>query len=115
MDFELHGWIKRNSSLEVAPLVIYFGGNAQNSSTTFNYYNENNIFEYFSGYNVLYVDYPGYGLSVGQPSSKSLLESGLTIYDYASKLEEDTSENLSSDGFYSMPKENINEKKDKNS
>ena len=31
----------------------------------------------------------------------------LNGFDYASKSEKDTSENLSSDGFYSMPKENI--------
>ena len=85
-NLELHGWIKKNSNLEVAPLVIYFGGNAQNSSTTFNYYKNNDIFKYFDGYNVLYVDYPGYGLSVGNPSGKNLLDAGLTIYDYASKL-----------------------------
>lgn len=98
-DFELHGWIKRNTNKEVAPLVIYFGGNAQNSSSTFNYFETNETFKYFDSYNVLYVDYPGYGLSVGNPTSTKLLESGLTIYDYASKLEYVDKDNIIIFGF----------------
>lgn len=98
-DFELHGWIKKNSNKDVAPLVIYFGGNAQNSSTTFKYYTDNDVFKYFDNYNILYVDYPGYGLSVGNPSSALLLESGLTIYDYASKLDYVDKNNIIIFGF----------------
>lgn len=82
----LHGWLKENTEKEVAPLVIFFGGNAQNSSNTcINFYN-NSIYQYFEGYNFLIVDYPGYGLSEGKPSDKTMFDAGLSIYDYALNL-----------------------------
>jgi len=86
-DYILHGWLKRNSDFDVSPLVIYFGGNAQNSSRSFSNYNDDNFFKYFGNYNVLYVDYPGYGLSTGKPTGSSILQAGLDIYDYATELE----------------------------
>ena len=97
--WNLHGWIKRNSDLEKAPLVIYFGGNAQNSSHTFDNFNDENFFKYFEEYNVLYVDYPGYGLSTGSPSGSNLLEAGLIVYDYVDNLEFVDKENIIILGF----------------
>ncbi len=84
---KLNGWLKYNTEKNPAPLLIYLGGNSQNASSTFyNFYN-NNIFNYFENYNVLYVDYPGYGFSSGNPSEKSLFEAALNIYDYAYNLD----------------------------
>ena len=57
----LNWWIYYNNpKWEKSPLVIYFGGNAQNSSNTMAYYFDSWIFEYFGWYNVLMVDYPEY-------------------------------------------------------
>lgn len=95
----LHGWLKRNTELEIAPLVIYYGGNAQNSSRTFSNYDDNNFFNYFSGYNLLYIDYPGYGLSDGVPSANNILKAGLDIYDYAYDLDYVDKDNIIILGF----------------
>lgn len=83
----LHGWIKKDIQNEVAPLLIFFGGNAQNSSNTCMTFVRNNVFEYFEGYHFLIVDYPGYGLSEGNPSDVTMFEAALNIYDYVTKLE----------------------------
>lgn len=83
----LRGWIKYNSKEQKAPLVIFFGGNAQNTSNNCLYFSNNNLFSYFEGYNFMSVDYPGYGLSKGSPSEKSMFKMALNVYDYASNLE----------------------------
>lgn len=81
----LSGWIKYTDK-EKSPLVIFFGGNAQNSSNTCINFLNNDLFKYFNGYNLLIVDYPGYGLSDGYPSDKTMFDASLKIYDYASQL-----------------------------
>lgn len=84
----LRGWIRDNTSLdEKAPLLIFCGGNAQNSSNTALYYLKNDIYKYFEGYNVLLYDYPEYGLSDGKISDKTLLDSAIKVYDYAKELD----------------------------
>lgn len=85
---KLNGWIKYNfDKNEKRPLLIYFLGNSMNSATTCYSYYMNGIFEYFNGYNVLIVDYPGYGYSKGTPSDKSFFKASLNIYDYAVNLD----------------------------
>ena len=81
----LSGWIKFNRpKTEKAPLVIYFGGNAQSSANTMRAFEVDGKFSStFKGYNFMYVDYPGYGLSTGEPSDKSLFDAGIKTYDYA--------------------------------
>jgi len=86
-DFTLRGWLKYNCyKNKKSPLVIMYGGNAQNSSSVFaNYYNKQ-VFDYYQGYNVLMVDYPGYGKSDNKiHNQKDLFEKVLKVYDYASK------------------------------
>ena len=78
----LCGWMKYNvDKNEVAPLLIFFGGNAQNSSATCLNYQENDIYKYYNEYNFLMVDYPGYGISDGTPSDKNMFEAATLIYD----------------------------------
>ncbi len=85
---KLTGWIKYDSNKnEKKPLIIYFPGNTMNASTTCYDYYINNIFERFSGYNILIMDYPGYGNSEGTPSDKSFFKTALNTYDYATSLE----------------------------
>ena len=44
-------------------------------------------YKYFEGYNLMIIDYPGYGLSDGKPSDKTMFDSALKVYDYASQLD----------------------------
>lgn len=81
----LQGWIKFNKPKEEkSPLIIYFGGNAGNSSAQMNSFNHAQMFQtYFPEFNFMTVDYPGYGLSTGEPSDDTMFEAGEQIYDYA--------------------------------
>lgn len=96
----LYGWMKiNNSKEEKSPLVIMFGGNAQNSSNTCMNFYKNNVFEIFTGYNFLVVDYPEYGLSTGKVSEKSMFEAANKIYEYAENLEYVDNDNIVVLGF----------------
>ena len=90
----ISGWLKYNVEDEVAPLVIFCGGNAQNSSNTCLNYKIADRYKYFEGYNVLMFDYPEYGLSDGKISDKTMLDSVLKVYDYAKNLECVDNENI---------------------
>lgn len=76
------GWLLHNVSGN-APLVLYYGGNSDNSSARMMWFKENvKGLEAFSGCNFAFVDYPGYGSSDGSPSDESLKSFGLSVYDY---------------------------------
>ncbi len=83
----LHGWLRRNSEEDTAPLLLFFGGNGQNSSNAMQLLEAMGSFSYFEGHHVLFVDYPGYGLSEGSPSENSLFAAASEVYDYAAKLD----------------------------
>ena len=70
----------------IAPLVIYFGGNGECSYRFMRQRDQNGIWRYFSGYNVLFVDYEGYGLNDGAPHYLKMYEQSLAVFDYASLL-----------------------------
>jgi uncharacterized protein len=72
----LRGWFVRNSALPESPLIIYFGGNAEEVSC--------NIFEAdgYNGWSLALINYRGYGLSEGKPGEKNLFNDSLEIYDY---------------------------------
>lgn len=79
---EYSGWLMHNAD-DGAPLVLYYGGNEDNSSARMAWLmEENDRLVTFSKCNFAYVDYPGYGKSAGVPSDKSLKEFGLAVYDY---------------------------------
>ena len=84
----LHGWLHRDPRVDCAPLLILYGGNSQNSSAWFRMFENTGAFRYFSGYDVLFIDYPGYGLSDGNPTEKSLFSAALAVYDYSKTLED---------------------------
>ena len=90
----LKGWFVNNTKNEKAPLLIFFGGNANNTSNLCMRFEIKNIFNYFENYNVLMVDYPGYGLSEGRPSDVTMFEAALSTYDYAEKLENVDKQNI---------------------
>lgn len=72
-----------NPKWEKKPLVIYFGGNAQNSSNTMLHFSKQWVFDYFDWYNVLMVDYPWYGYSEWTISEKAMLQAANDIYNWA--------------------------------
>jgi hypothetical protein len=72
----LRGWLVRGGG-SPAPLVIYFGGNAEEVSWLVELAGE------FAGWSLLLVNYRGYGESEGTPGEKKLLGDALAIYDYA--------------------------------
>ncbi|HKM35548.1 MAG TPA: hypothetical protein VJY54_12545 [Lachnospiraceae bacterium] len=77
----LSGWFLHNAD-KGAPLILYFGGNAENSATRIlRLVNTPEDLETFSGYNIAFIDYPGYGKSDGSPTDTSLKQYGLTVYD----------------------------------
>src|SRR5258706_10003641 len=72
----LRGWFVKGTVVP-APLVIYFGGNAEEVSWMAEF-GEN-----FPGWSLLLVNYRGYGESEGKPGERALLADALAIYDYA--------------------------------
>lgn len=74
---KLHGWLSKLNNTK-SPLVIYFGGNAEEVS----YLVKD---QKFKGYSILTMNYRGFGLSEGKPSEKSFFSDALEIYDYALK------------------------------
>jgi hypothetical protein len=73
---KLRGWLVKGDGAP-APLVIYFGGNAEEASWLVG------LADQFAGWSLLLVNYRGYGESEGKPGEKELLEDGLAIHDYA--------------------------------
>src|SRR5437762_4044779 len=70
----LHGWM-RIANATPAPVVIYFGGNAEEVSWT--------ITErrWPLGWTVVAVNYRGYGKSEGSPGETALVADAASIYD----------------------------------
>ena len=73
----IHAWHFKSG----APLVIYFGGNAEEVSWMINAASTE-----VPGASWLLLDYRGYGQSEGSPSEKALLADALALYDHAAKL-----------------------------
>ena len=69
----LHAW-----HLAGSPLVIYFGGNAEDVS-----WNMKHVAEQAPGVGWLLVDYRGYGASGGAPSEQALNADAIEWYDHA--------------------------------
>ena len=71
---QLAGWLVRHSA-SASPLLIYFGGNAEEVSWI--------VSQRFAGWSVLAINYRGYGDSEGEPGEAVLFRDALDIYDYA--------------------------------
>ncbi len=89
-EVNLSGWFWNLQKTEgPAPLVIFFTGNAQNSSNTmYHYYESGKMKDVFGGYNLMIVDYPGYGMSKGKPSDDSMFVASNYVFEYASNMQE---------------------------
>jgi pimeloyl-ACP methyl ester carboxylesterase len=93
-DVNLSGWFW-NRKGNKAPLVIFFQGNAQNSSKTmFQYFSSDELQDMLGEYNILIVDYPGYGLSGGKPSDDSMFTASDYIFNTAKNMQEVDPDNI---------------------
>lgn len=78
----LHAWhaASRGAGAQAAPLILYFGGNAEEVSWMLDGLGE------APGVAWLLVDYRGYGLSEGAPGEKELVADALQWFDHAMTL-----------------------------
>ena len=76
----LHGWlVKATPAPSPAPLLIYFGGNAEEVSWLASTAGQ------YAGWSLLMLNYRGYGRSEGKPGEAELFADALQIYDYAAR------------------------------
>jgi fermentation-respiration switch protein FrsA (DUF1100 family) len=68
---------------EKPPVVIYFGGNAEEVTAYVPQAREN-----YGERAVLFVNYRGYGASGGKPAEKSIVADGVELFDWVSKRPE---------------------------
>lgn len=81
----LHGWLVTPQNTAPAPLVLYFGGNAEEVSYMLEAIGDP-VRGNTPGFAWLLVNYRGYGASEGSPSQSGLVADALALYDYAAKL-----------------------------
>jgi uncharacterized protein len=72
----IRGWLLKTPHSTISPLVMYFGGNAEEVSYLIG------EFDKFSGWSLALMNYRGYGLSEGKPGEKALFDDALASYDY---------------------------------
>lgn len=84
-NIKLHGWFvhSQNKQTEPKPLVMYFGGNAEEVSWVIERQQK-----YLSDYSFLVVNYRGYGISEGRPSEENLFNDAIFLYDHFSSRKE---------------------------
>ena len=82
---QLHGWLVKAPSAEHAPLVLYFGGNAEEVSYMLEAVGDPARGD-TPGTAWLIFNYRGYGASEGSPSERALVADAVTLFDYASGL-----------------------------
>jgi len=95
-EVSLSGWLwDRHPEEEMSPLLIFFTGNAQNSSNTlYNYYSSGSMDDILGDYNLMIVDYPGYGMSKGKPSDDSMFIASNYVYEYATNMKKVDKNNI---------------------
>lgn len=72
-------YLTKDSGSGQRPLVIYFGGNAEEVSHIADYR------KHFPGCRLALVNYRGYGRSQGSPSEQAMFADALGVYDYFAK------------------------------
>ena len=74
----LRGWLVKATPTP-APLLLYFGGNAEEVSWLAS------TADLYAGWSLLLFNYRGYGRSEGKPGETELFADALQIHDYAAK------------------------------
>lgn len=78
----LRGWWRKAQGVDPAPLLIYFGGNAEEVSGMLV------EFQRYPKMHVALFNYRGYGSSEGDPSEHALLDDALFLHDTLSRTPE---------------------------
>ncbi|TVR73937.1 MAG: hypothetical protein EA408_03645 [Marinilabiliales bacterium] len=79
---DLHGWLVKSDGNGPSPLLIYFGGNAEEVSWMIEEAGG------LKGWSVLLMNYRGYGKSTGRPGETALLGDALLLYDVFSNRDD---------------------------
>lgn len=74
----LHGWLLNVSTSTRRPLLIYWGGNAEEVSSFLLTESQR-----LPGWAILAVNYRGYGESGGKPGERALFDDGRLLFDWA--------------------------------
>ncbi len=78
-DAKIHAWLLKAPETKTPKAVVFFfHGNAENLSS----HVLSSLFLLKAGYEVLIFDYPGYGLSTGDPSPESTVKAGRLYLDW---------------------------------
>ncbi len=85
---QLHGWFLNKGKQARAPLIIYFGGNAEEVSWLLD------ISYKFDKWAILLMNYRGYGLSQGKPDEKKFYQDALLLYDTFSERKDVDKNNI---------------------
>lgn len=78
---KLHGWFVKEEISAASPLLVYYGGNAEDISMNL----EDSA--RFGNRSFLFMNYRGYGDSQGRPSEKHLVEDAIAILDHITASE----------------------------
>ena len=73
---DLYGWFVDSIVSGTAPLIVYYGGNAEEVSASLEQARENLDASF------LFMNYRGYGKSHGRPSEQRLLADALAVFDW---------------------------------
>lgn len=73
---KLHGWFF--SAVESKGTVLVFHGNAENITS----HSNSVLWMVMEGFNVLIIDYRGYGISTGSPDLDGIHRDGLAAFEY---------------------------------
>ena len=74
-DVTLTGWFFNNGIDAAHPLIVYYGGNAEDVSLNFA------DLDRFAAQSFLFMNYRGFGQSQGRPSESALFDDALFIFD----------------------------------
>ena len=80
-DVALAGWFFKHEIGPGNPLIVYYGGNAEDVSLNFA------DLERFNTRSFLFMNYRGYGGSDGKPSERALLSDALVVIDHVLEAE----------------------------
>ncbi len=72
----LEGWFFKHPALKENPLIIYFGGNAEDITHHFE------TIDQFQNVSMIFISYPGYLGNRGHPSQDTIFSNALATYDY---------------------------------
>jgi uncharacterized protein len=80
-EVNLKGWFFKNEIGPDQPLIVYYGGNAEDVSLNFT------SLDRFATRSFLFMNYRGYGGSEGRPSEQALCQDALFVLDTVMKTE----------------------------